>query len=371
MTLNYTSKTLNIGESFTLAAVISPENAANKTVTWSSGNTTVATVSTSGVVTANAPGTAVITVTTNSGGKTASCTVTVNPSIPSAVTLNQSSVSLTVGETIQLTATVSPSNATDKTVTWTSSNTSVATVNQSGLVTARAAGTATITVTTNSGGKTASCTVTVTDEYPEDSLLLSAADKTAVVGSEVTIPLTLTNNPGIASVGFEIAYDSTVFEYVDFNAEAIFPKSAVEINATQSGALIVSINDAVNHTGDGVLLQLTFRVLSTAQPGTYALALDIDSAPGIYGMYNESYAELTCAVRSGVITVRNVIRGDVDGSGSLNRADLVKMARYFARYQDAQDLDTLAADTDGDGRLTRADLVKMARYFARYISSLD
>ena len=163
VSLNMTTLSLNEGESCTLTATVTPSSATNKSVTWSSSNTSVATVSSSGVVTAKAAGTATITVTTNDGGKTATCSVTVQtPTVSvTGVSLNKTSLSMTVGDTETLTATVTPSNATDKSVTWASSNTSVATVSSSGVVTAKAAGTATITVTTNDGGKKATSLVTV------------------------------------------------------------------------------------------------------------------------------------------------------------------------------------------------------------------
>lgn len=154
---------MTVGDSETLTATVTPSNATDKTVTWSSSKTTVATVSSSGVVTAKAVGTATITVTTNDGAKTATCAVTVKAAtvFVTGVSLNKSSLSMTVGDTETLTATVTPSNATDKSVTWASSKTSVATVSSNGVVTAKSAGTATITVKTTDGSKTATCSVTV------------------------------------------------------------------------------------------------------------------------------------------------------------------------------------------------------------------
>lgn len=165
------------GQSYQLSASVSPSNASNKSVKWTSGNPKVATVSSSGKVTAVANGNTTITATAADGsGKKDICAVTVNipkpadptptptPSVVkvSSVSLNQSSLSLTKkGQTAQLSASVSPSNATNKSVTWSSSNNNVATVSN-GMVTAVGNGSATITATAADGsGKRASCAVTV------------------------------------------------------------------------------------------------------------------------------------------------------------------------------------------------------------------
>ena len=162
--LDKTSLTLDVGESDTLTATITPSNATDKSVTWESSDTNIATVDANGKVTAVAPGTATITVTTVDQSKTATCEVTVTAAtVPvTGVTLNKTSTSLYVGDTETLTATVEPSDATNKNVTWSSDDTSVATVDASGLVTALARGTAVITATAADGnGANATCTVTV------------------------------------------------------------------------------------------------------------------------------------------------------------------------------------------------------------------
>lgn len=155
--------TVEVSKTVTLGATVLPTNATNKALTWTSNNTAVATVSTSGVVTGKMAGTAVITAAATDGsGKSASCTVTVTAPIPAtSVTLSATTAELSVNSTRQLTATVLPTNASNKTVTWTSSSASIATVSTSGLVTAKSGGAATITATT-SNGLTATCVVTVT-----------------------------------------------------------------------------------------------------------------------------------------------------------------------------------------------------------------
>ena len=161
VTLDKTSLDLKTGDNTTLTATVNPESATNKDVTWISDKPEIAAVK-GGTVTAKAAGTAIIAVTTIDGGKIATCTVTV---IPKTVQVSgiqvQGSASVYVGGSTKLTATVTPTNATNQKVTWSSNNESVATVGTDGTVTAVSAGTATITVTTEDGQKTAACTVTV------------------------------------------------------------------------------------------------------------------------------------------------------------------------------------------------------------------
>ena len=161
VTLNQTEVTLAIGGAETLIPTVQPADATNQAVSWSSNNTSVATVS-GGLVTAVADGTAMITVTTQDGGVTATCLVTVGatPTTITGILLNKNTMILAVGGSETLMASVQPSNAVNKAVSWSSNNTSVATVS-GGIVTAISAGTATIAVTTQDGGHTASCVVTV------------------------------------------------------------------------------------------------------------------------------------------------------------------------------------------------------------------
>ena len=154
---------LDVGKTANLTVNISPSDATNKNVSWRSSDAGVATVSSTGVVTAIKEGKANIFVTTEDGSFSDISLVTVtNPNVPvSGVSLDSARLSLETGEKHTLKATVSPSDATDKSVTWKSSKTTVAKVSTSGVVTAVAPGTATVTVTTTDGSKTATCVVTV------------------------------------------------------------------------------------------------------------------------------------------------------------------------------------------------------------------
>ena len=182
--LNRTSASLKSGETVTLTATVKPDDATDKTVTWSSSDATVATVS-NGVVSAKKVGTA--TITAKAGDKTATCVVTVVATQVTSITLNRTSASLKAGETVTLTATVKPDDATDKTVTWSSSDATVATVSN-GVVTAKKVGSATITA--KAGDKTATCAVTVVATQVT-SITLDRTSASLKAGETVTLTATV------------------------------------------------------------------------------------------------------------------------------------------------------------------------------------
>ena len=178
--------TLEVGQTGALTATVAPATATNKAVTWTSSAPAIATVDASGTVKGIAPGTATITVKTADGGKTATCAVTVKAAAAPAVkvtgiTLNYSSITVNGDlERVQLIATVAPATATDQSLTWTSSDASVASVDGAGLVTIRKKGKATVTAKANDGsGVSASCLFdvirTVANETI-DGLRIYAAD---------------------------------------------------------------------------------------------------------------------------------------------------------------------------------------------------
>ena len=157
--ISSTELTLTEGDNATLVATIAPTDATDKNVTWTSSDETVATVSAEGVVTAVKAGKATITVT-SSNGKTASCEVTVDAKIifVESLTIDPTTWSGVVGSEFKITATVLPADATDRTLTWTSSDESVATVDDEGNVKILKSSSCIITVSTTDGsGLSAEC----------------------------------------------------------------------------------------------------------------------------------------------------------------------------------------------------------------------
>ena len=160
VSMNMEKETLAPDGTLQLTAAISPQNALEKGVKWTSSDETVATVK-NGLVTAKGPGTATITVSTLDGEKTASCLITVETPHATGVWLDKKTATRYLDGIVKLTANVVPLAAVDKSVSWQSSNETVATVNEEGLVTVLAEGETTITVTTTDGGFTDQCQVSV------------------------------------------------------------------------------------------------------------------------------------------------------------------------------------------------------------------
>ncbi|MGN1117045.1 MAG: Ig-like domain-containing protein [Acutalibacteraceae bacterium] len=193
ITISKTKATIYTTQTLTLTAKVTPTNATNKKVTWSTSNSKVATVSSKGVVTAKAAGTATITVKAADGsGKKATCKVTVKKLVKiTSMKMNYSSKTIYTGNTLTLKVTAKPSNASILTYTWKTSNSKVATVSSKGVVTAKKAGTATITAyATDGSGKKVSCKITVKNFVKITSMTMNYTSKTINTGSSLKLKVT-------------------------------------------------------------------------------------------------------------------------------------------------------------------------------------
>ena len=256
ITFNKSKTSIYVGGTETLTATITPGDVINNTLTWTSSDTNVATVDQSGLVTAKKLGTATITATATDGsGVSASCVVTVTGA--ESVTLNKEEVSMYIGDTETLTATVYPDGLINKTLSWSSSKTSVATVDQNGLVIARAPGTATIRATATDGsGVSASCVVNVVPEYT-----MSVDTVVHIRGTERvarTVDINLDNREAISGLQFDI----TLPNYVELATANGYPdmwlddsrkarNHSVDINLIGAKKYRVVVSSPTNKTFKG------------------------------------------------------------------------------------------------------------------------
>lgn len=228
---------LQVGGSGILTVEVNPTTADNRNVIWSTSNSNVAIV-VNGTVTAVGPGTAIITATAADGsGVSANCVVTVSKVSVESVTLSSRTLTLNVGGSSILTATVTPDNVEDRSVVWMSSDSRVATV-VDGVVTAVGPGTATITVSTVDGGKTATCTVTVKGEVTGIELDRSSVSMTA--GDSVTLEYSLLPE---GTDGYTVSWsssDTSVATVSNGRITAVGPGTAT-ITATVGGTQLSAV----------------------------------------------------------------------------------------------------------------------------------
>lgn len=409
ITLDKSTLALAPGKTATLAATVAPQTAANKEVRWTSSNTNVATVDATGKVTAAGNGTAVITASTVDGGFTAQCTVTVLEDKPEIVavenvTLNKTSASLEVGETEQLTATVKPADAANKSVRWKSNNENVVSVDANGKLTAISSGMATVTVTTEEGNFTALCKVTVTN--PDDT---TTDTETQPDGSTVTTvedvngssSSTTVDKNGVSTT--TVSLSETVIDQADRNDMAVIlpmvgVTAATDIDAAPSvtvelptsgatkveipvldmtpGTVAVLVDARGNETviknsvigNNGLIVTLadgdTVKILDNTQEYSDVAAnhwakdnIDYVTSRGLFvGVDDENFAPETSMTRAMIVSVLQRYAGDTTSASG----DWYEGARQWAMENGISD------GTNMNGNVTREQLVTM---LYRYIGS--
>jgi uncharacterized protein YjdB len=315
ITLNTKALTLNVGASEKLTASVSPYNADNPTIIWSSDNASIAKVS-NGTVTAVAPGTAKITAKADDGGISDACVVTVIMPV-TGVTLDRTAVSMYEGGTDQLVATVTPDNANNPSLLWTSSNPDVVLVTTDGKLFALAPGKADITVTTVDGGFSNTCKVTVQEVKME----LKPPTLDILVGDESDIQVTLENQ--LEGVSVNIRWYSTDESIVTVDqkghVKAIALGDAVICASTEKGktafckvhvrsriaSVTVTAPGGAKDVSIGSTLQLTAEVAPSDLPGVDISWKSSDtsiatvSADGLVTAKSKGTVTITVTVKNG------------------------------------------------------------------------
>jgi len=257
ITVNPASADLLYGETKQLTATISPTNATNKAVSWSSNNSNIVTVDNTGNIRAVDYGSATITCTATDGsGKSATCNV--NVIIPvTGITVNPTSADLKYEETKQLAATISPTNATNKEVIWTSSDTSVATVSSAGLVTAVWGGTTTITATTKDRRYTAICNINV------NTPLISIVNNGTIIADTLQFKLPWYKsykNFTAQQLGFITNQEYAAVEWSSDNGKVIIDKTG-RVTNIKTGARSAKITVKIFDSEGNVLGSNTVKLI--------------------------------------------------------------------------------------------------------------
>ena len=272
--LDRTEATLMEGETLTLSATVSPNDAKDKTLIWSSTDETVATVS-EGVVTAVSEGMTTIAATSVDGDISATCTVTVKPKVIAveSVSLDKSSLTITEGREASLTVTVKPENATNRNVTWTSSDENIASV-EAGIITALKAGSATISAVSEDGGKTAECKVTVS----AIGLTLDRTSLDLCTGEKFRLSASFTpDDAPTRNLTWSSSDDAVVSVSQDGEVTAVAEGTATVTVATEDGELMAECKVTVSAIS--LTLDRTSLDLCTGEKFRLSASFTPDDAP--------------------------------------------------------------------------------------------
>ena len=297
--LDKTTAELTEGETLTLTATVTPEDATDKTVTWTSSDETVATVA-NGVVTALKAGKA--TITAKAGEVSATCEITVNAKVipTTGITLDKTTAEMTEGETLTLTATVTPENATDKTVVWTSSDETVATV-ANGVVTAFKAGKATIRA--KSGEVSATCEITVNAKViPATGIALDKTTAELTEGETLTLTATVTPEDATDKTVAWTSSDETVATVVDGVVTAL--KAGKATITAKAGEMSATCDITVNAKvipATGIALDKTTAELTEGETLTLTATVTPEDATDKTVAWTSS-DETIATVANGVVT---------------------------------------------------------------------
>ncbi len=248
----------------------------------------------------------------------------------SGVEINKTSLTMIEGNTYALNAVVLPSNSNNKNVMWKSSDKSVVTVDNNGVLTAVGAGTAKVFVVTVDGGYTAECNVTVKGKnYEETTVTLKAGNAVGVPGKSVKIPVTVKNNAaGISSFGINIVYDNKYLTPAEVTDGEILKDNIANLKYNDNTIRVTNAG-ASNKTGDGVLFYITFNVKGNINDINAQIEVKVDQLKTIQG---NNTTDVEYFAEDGYVQVKNIILGDVDGDGEVTANDATQVLFKYAGF---------------------------------------
>ncbi len=352
ITLSDTAITLEAGTSYLLTATLVPEDSTD-TLTWTSGSTSIATISSSGLVTAKSAGTTFITVKSSSG-QIATCQVTVKRQavVPQSVTLSQTEASMAVGESLQLTAAIEPSNTTMPRLTWSSSDPDTVYVNNAGAIKALAPGSAEIRVETENGLYDL-CRVRVAAASSAGFVIM---DSRAKSGASAETAVHIVKNPGVAAFTVEVSYDSSLLTPLSITAGECLAGGTLTSNLdtlSPGDTFHVTWYSAQDVSSNGLAFTIEWQ---TSGSGTSPISLVYDAGD----ICNSDQQEVRFSMQAGSVIVLDRAVGDIYYDNEVNMKDIVYFARWFNEQESLDDNQRLSADVFFDGELNVKDLSALA-----------
>ena len=350
---------LYVGESEQLNLTVLPIDTTDKVTYTAYAYSDAAIVNNDGKVTAQKIGSTTITATA-SNGATATCTVKVidYPTIVTGVTLDQTKYDMKTGEVFKLNATIVPSNATDKSITWASTDSSVASVSEVGTVSAVGAGKAVITATSGNG-VIAACEVTVTGVASTNLSRIYIPEIFDAKSEIINVPVMIEHNPGISFINFSVSYDKEKMEPLEINNGSLFESVMGSIDA-ENGKIKLIFSSDTDITKSGVLAKIKFKRKNMEEDIT---DLSVSYYPD--GVMNKKQKRIALKMSDGRLNAyRSTICGDVDENRKVDFADALYFKRYLANWSKYQDVSLKTANLDSDNEITPADLIILERHIA-------
>lgn len=334
ITLNTEQMTVDVKATKKLIAAVTPADSTDKTITFKSNNNAIANVSADGTVTGVSPGTTLIQAIsdTSSGKFIAFCTVTVPKPIieVTSVKLDKGSLEIVEGKTVPLKTIIKPTNATYKTIAWSSSDESIVTVSQDGYVTAHGVGEAVVSATAVNGVNVV-CNITV---LPSDTpAQLKVEDATVKAGKQVPITVSIASNPGISTFNFDLTYDNTKMYPVSYTkgdvlekVNIVTPLGSQSFEDKNSVRFLCSTSDSKNMDADGDLITVIFQTLTDIDYGEETIGI-VPSA-----FTNQNYETVNLQEDNCTLKITDYIIGDVNNDDTVDLKDSMILGQYIAGF---------------------------------------
>ena len=355
VSLDKTEVTLTVGESDTLTATVTPDNAGNKNVTWETSDASVATVA-DGVITACAEGITTITATTEDGGYQATCNVTVNPrQAVAAPTAGISSGKVVKGTKVAL------ATQTDGALIYYTLDGSTPDANSS-LYTGEISITEDVAIKAiaiKDGMDNSPVATFVYTTVAENATAITVSNASGNVGDTVSVTIDISNNPGIAGAILKLAHaEELILTNIEVGEALNTLTFTPPANLSKNPCTLLW--DGIDgDSSNGTLLTLTFTISETAELGDYAITLSYTAGD----IYDGSLNDIDVVINNGKISVVDFMIGDVNDDKVINAKDLTILRRYISGDYDVT-ANEKASDVNKDTLINAKDITILRRFIS-------